>query len=131
MGYKFSPSSLKKLSECDSKLQDLFNEVLKTTDCIIVCGHRNQEDQDRAFQKGFSKVEFPNSKHNSLPSMAVDVMPYPLDWNARDRMVEFSKVVFEYANHLGIKVRWGGDFNGDGNLKNDPFVDMPHWELVD
>jgi len=33
------------------------------------------------------------------------------------------------ACEYGTKLRWGGDFNQDGNLNNDSFVDLPHWEL--
>lgn len=138
--YTFSPNSLKKLETCDERLQDVMHEVIQTEDCIILCGFRNQEDQTRAFDKGFSKTPWPKSKHNKLPkSEAVDVLPYPLDWRDRERMIAFSQVVYAAVEKLNrsekykndpIRIRWGGDFNQDGNLKNDSFVDMPHWELI-
>jgi hypothetical protein len=41
------------------------------------------------------------------------------------------KVVMETAQELGIKIRAGADFNQDGDLTNDKFVDLPHFELAD
>ena len=41
---KFSKKSKSKLETCDSKLQDLFNEVIMHFDCSILCGHRGEEE---------------------------------------------------------------------------------------
>ena len=43
---------------------------------MIVCGHRNKEDQNKAFAEGKSKLKWPKGKHNKLPSQAVDAAPY-------------------------------------------------------
>lgn len=34
------------------------------------------------------------------------------------------------AEKLGIKIRWGGDWNGDGYSLDHTFVDLPHIEYV-
>lgn len=128
---QFSSRSRKNLDSADPKLRQLFDEVIKAVDCSVLCGFRNEEDQGRAFDNGFSKVNWPNSKHNNYPSMAVDVVPFPLDWEDTRRFYFFAGYVKATADRLGINVRWGGDFNRDGNLHNDPFVDLPHWELID
>lgn len=128
---EFGERSKKALNSADPKLRLLFEEVVKTYDCAVICGFRNEEDQETAFVQGFSKVRYPNSKHNSYPSKAVDVVPWPIDWNDTKRFYEFGAIVIETAKKMGIKIRWGGDFNQDGNLKNDRFVDLPHWELVE
>ena len=117
----FSKSSQEKLSTCHEDLQKLFNEVIKDVDCTIVCGFRNQEDQDKAFADGFSKRKWPDGNHNKNPSLAVDVCPYPVDFAAIERFKVFSEVVKCKANELGIGVSWGGDWRG--------FVDYPHWEI--
>jgi hypothetical protein len=54
--------------------------------------------------------------------MAIDVVPYPVDWDNINAFYEFAGRVKQKADELGIKVRWGGDFDG--------FFDGPHWELV-
>ena len=125
----FSKSSLAKLETCHSDLQKLFKEVIKHYDCTVVCGHRGKEEQDEAVRSGHSKLNWPNSKHNQLLSLAADVVPYPVDWNDTKRFMHFAGFVMGIASQMGIKIRWGGDFNQDLNFKNDRFLDYPHFEL--
>lgn len=127
----FSGKSQERLSTCHPDLQKLFNEVIKHYDCTVVCGHRGKDEQDEAVRTGQSKLAWPHSKHNSLPSKAVDVVPFPVDWKDLNRFFFFAGIVFTVAKQMNIKVRWGGDFNSDFNFKNDRFIDMPHWELVE
>ena len=125
-----SKKSLERLGECDERIQKIIHEVIKHYDCTVTCGYRGKEEQEQAVREGKSKVHFPNSKHNTLPSKAIDVIPYPVDWNDTKRFMHFAGFVQGIAVSMGIKIRWGGDFNGDLNFKNDSFVDMPHFELV-
>ena len=67
-------------------MQELFNEVIKYFDCTLIQGHRGEEEQNKYFDEGKSKVRYPNGRHNARPSNAVDVVPYPIDWDATDRM---------------------------------------------
>lgn len=127
---KFSKSSDDKLNTCHPLLQTLFREVVKTYDCTIICGHRGEKEQNEAFEKGYSKLKFPKSKHNAMPSRAVDVMAYPIRWEDKSRHLHFAGYVHAVADKLGIKIRWGGNFDGDKNLDNG-FQDRPHFELVD
>jgi len=127
---KFSKSSDDKLNTCHPLLQTLFREVVKHYDCTIICGHRGEKEQNEAFENGYSKLKFPMSKHNSMPSMAVDVMPFPINWSDKSRHLHFAGYVHAVADKLGIKIRWGGNFDGDKNLDNG-FQDRPHFELVD
>ncbi len=119
--YKFSNRSKSNLNGCDAKLQILFEQVIEEFDCSVICGHRKRKEQNDAFLRGNSKLRFPHSKHNSKPSRAVDVVPYPIDWDNIDRFEELSVIVKRIAHELGIEVVWGGDW------KN--IVDMPHWEI--
>ena len=118
---KFSKRSLEQLSTCDQRLQDLFTKVLQEMDCTIIEGHRSREKQNRMVEEGKSKAKWPRSKHNTLPSKAVDVMPYPIDWNDMERLQEFASIVKKTAKRMNIKIKWGGDFKS--------FFDGPHWEL--
>lgn len=124
----FSKNSLKLLATCDEKLQTLMKEVIKDYDFTVICGTRGEADQDAAYKAGNSKLKFPNSKHNSNPSKAVDIAPYPIDWNNTQRFRDLAKVVLEKAEELGIKIRYGGDWNMNGK-QDDSFVDLPHFEL--
>jgi len=117
----FSMKSRERLLTCHPDLQRLFNEVIKVVDCTVICGHRTRAEQDKALREGRSLAQWPRSKHNGLPSLAVDVGPYPIDWTDHVRWDAFAVIVKGIAARLNIKVRWGGDFKR--------LVDKPHWEL--
>jgi len=57
-------------------LQCVLDLAIKSVDFAIVKGHRGQKEQDSLFDRGLSKVKFPNSKHNANPSLAADIYPY-------------------------------------------------------
>ena len=128
---RFGKTSRKRLKTCDEDLQVLFEEVVKYFDCSVIEGHRNEARQNKAFEDGNSKVKFPNGRHNSKPSKAVDVAPYPIDWEDRERMTYFAGFVKGIAYMMGIPIRWGGDWNNNTILKDNNFDDLPHFELRD
>jgi peptidoglycan LD-endopeptidase CwlK len=127
--YKYSKRSLSNLRGCDIRLQQIFVEVIKHQDCTILEGHRDKKKQTEVFNKGLSKLKFPHSKHNSYPSKAVDVVPYPIDWNNHKRFILFAGFVMGIAASLGIKIRWGGDWNRNKDPNDERFIDYPHFEL--
>jgi len=126
---KFSKKSLSKLETCDKRLQDLFLKVVKKFDCTILEGHRSKDRQNKLFDEGKSKLKYPKGKHNSLPSKAVDVAPYPIDWNDRERFTYFAGYVIGIAYQMGLKIRWGGDWDMDTQVKDNNFDDLPHFEI--
>lgn len=128
---KFGRTSRNNLSTCHPDLQRLFNEIIKYYDCSVLCGHRSKEEQDKAFHEGRSKVQWPNSKHNGMPSKAADVAPYPIDWNDTKRFYMFVGIVRGFAANMGINIRCGADWDGDMEVKDQNFHDLPHFELLD
>ena len=136
--YKFSKRSRDNLSTASENLQRLFNEVIKEIDCTVICGHRSPEEQFELYKKGRVNKDFKwivvdkskvvtnidgrakKSNHNYLPSRAVDVVPYPLDWNDISAFKKLGEVVKRKAKELDIKISWGGDWQ---TLK-----DYPHYE---
>lgn len=127
----FGKASQEKLATCDPRLQKVFNEVIRHFDCTVIEGHRGEAAQNKAFAEGKSKLKYPQSKHNKTPSLAADVLPYPIDWNDTNRMRYFAGFVVGIAATMGIKIRWGGDWNQNTELKDNSFNDLPHFELVD
>ena len=103
------------------------DSVIVDTDFSVICGHRGEKEQNEAYSTGNSKLKYPKSKHNSMPSMAVDIVPYPLDWKNIDSFkalaVEVKKVwdKIPTAEREGFDLSWGGDWK--------TFKDMPHYEL--
>lgn len=127
---RFSARSKQKLSTCHEDLQRVMNEVIKVWDCTILCGHRDEEAQTEVFLAGKSKVMWPNSKHNTSPSEAVDAAPYPIDWDDLERFRRFAFFVKGVATGMGVVVRIGADWDGDNDIHDQRFHDLPHIELV-
>lgn len=134
---RFSRTSLDRLATCHPDLQVLFERVVQHFDCTILEGNRGQAAQDAAFREGKSQLRYPHGKHNGLPSMAVDVAPYPIDWNDLSRFRYFAGYVQGVAEMLRLQgemehaVRWGGDWDQDTELKDNRFNDLVHFELVE
>lgn len=128
---KFSRRSKDNLAQCHPDLQRLFEDVIQYVDCTVLCGHRGRDEQEKAFEEGKSKARFGESPHNAYPSNAVDVVPYPIDWNDRERFAHFAGFVKGRGVALGVNVLWGGDWDNDGKTTDERFSDMPHYELVD
>lgn len=125
--YKLSNSSLMKLSTCDTRLQELFQEAIKYSpiDFGITEGHRGIEDQKKYYKEGKSKIDGVNQKgkHNSFPSLAVDIACYidgKITWDKEYYYAVYG-VVETIARQMSIPIRWGGNFKS--------FFDGCHFEL--
>lgn len=122
--YKWGKTSKNKLATCDKRLQDLANMMLSRSefDLTITCGYRGEQEQNEAFEKGKSRARFGQSKHNTFPSKAIDICPYPIDWNDKDRRwQEMALNAMWCAGKLGIEIVWGGNFK--------TISDKPHFEI--
>lgn len=108
----WSSSSRTNLNTVHFDLQLVFNRVLTLRDCSVITGHRNQIEQDRLFEMGpsITTKAWPDSRHNSMPSVAIDVCPYPPgDWSASDEAFrEFGQFVLGVAHGLSVELEWGG-----------------------
>jgi peptidoglycan L-alanyl-D-glutamate endopeptidase CwlK len=103
------------------------NEIMEVS---ILEGYRTPARQKELYDAGKSKVKAGGSKHNVMPSQAVDVAPYPLDWDDRGRFYIFAGVVKAIASKYGVKMRYGGDWDGDGRTTDQTFYDLGHFEIV-
>ena len=126
---RFGRKSKERLNTCDSKLQKVFNEVIKHVDCSVLEGHREKDRQNKLYEEGKTKVKYPNGRHNRQPSSAVDVTPYPVDWEDRERQTLFAGFVIGVASQMDINIRWGGDWDQDFQVIDNRFDDFPHFEL--
>ena len=130
----FSRSSKNARNTTNEALQVLFYEVVKHFDCKVTEGYRTVERQKDLVASGASKTM--NSRH--LDGNAVDVYPYPIripDPNSKSfgkdlaRFYYFGGFVKGMATAMGISIRWGGDWDGDTEVNDQSFDDLPHFEL--
>jgi hypothetical protein len=130
---KYSKRSQSRLDTCDERLRQVFEEVIKHWDCTILEGHRSKHLQNQYYNSvpQRSKIQWPNSKHNSTPSMAVDAVPYPIDWNDWNRFYAFSGFVVGIGAAMGITIRSGLDWDKDRDFNDQNFNDAPHFEVVE
>lgn len=126
---KFGHKSKANLKEVDKRLQKVLKEVIKIVDFSILEGHRNQATQDRYYKEGFSKKQYPHSKHNVYPSLAVDIMPWPTAFKDKRQFYYIAGVMFTIAKQQGVNLRWGGDWDGDRDFSDQTFDDLGHFEL--
>lgn len=103
--FKFGAKSLERLATCHPDLQRICHELIKEMDVTVLCGHRGEEEQNLAYRQGKSRLRWPLSAHNSIPSRAVDLAPYPIDWNDRPRFLRMQGRVRRIAEELGIELR--------------------------
>jgi len=132
------------LESVDHRLSDIIHvasEICKIP-MLITEGLRTLERQKKLVAEGRSKTL--NSKH--LTGLAVDIIPIidgkdvwsylngkPLDSRAKESFRCIRNSIFEAAETLNLRVRWGNDWDGDGiEVGPDPdesFEDWPHYEL--
>lgn len=140
MTFKFSDHSLLQLKTLHPDLQTICSYVIQRHDFRIDVGHRGESDQNEAFRAGKSKLKFPQSKHNSNPSHAMDLLPFVggkfIGWLELGQWRFFAGRVLGTADMLytmgeiGHRLRWGGDWDGDNDMRDNTFNDLPHFELL-
>ena len=137
--FRFSHISRQRLNTCHEDLIVLFNTVIRNYDCSILCGHRGELEQNEAFDNGYSQLRWPESKHNLIPSNAVDAVPYEMnhvDFN-KIQSAFFAGFVLGIANELyyagtiGHKIRCGIDWNLNNDINDTTFWDAGHFEIID
>ena len=124
---KFGKRSKDRLKGVNPKLVNILNELIKIMDVTIIEGLRTEARQNDLLAQGKSKTKY--SKH--LEGKAVDLAPYPIDWEDRERFHYMGGMLRGIAKQLNINIRWGGDWDSDGEIADNSFDDLVHVELLD
>lgn len=140
MNYYFGRESSERLATVHHVLQSICRRALSygVMDFSVTEGHRPAQMQQALYRQGRTTIDGINDqgKHNQVPSLAVDLLPFPPFvngvnvWNDHQRFHVLAGLMFAAAAEVGAKLRWGGDWDGDGNNKDSTFHDLPHFELV-
>ena len=131
---KYSEKSKGRLLTVKTPLQKVFNFVIDYFDNTISEGIRTLSKQRQYVQEGRSKTL--NSKH--LTGEAIDSYPYPIRMPKKGtksfikdlaRFYYYAGFVLGVAAAMGVKLRWGGDWDMDTEVNDQTFDDLPHFEL--
>ena len=95
--YKFGKTSRERLKGVNAKLVNVLNELIKIMDVTVIEGVRSRERQAELLEKGATKVKY--SRH--MEGKAVDIAPYPIDWNDRERFHYMGGMVRGIGNSMG------------------------------
>jgi len=125
--YKFGKRSRERLKGVDSKLVNVLNELIKIMDVTIIEGLRSKERQQELLAQGKTKTKY--SKH--ITGKAVDLAPYPIDWNDREMFHYMGGMLRGLGKAMNVNIRWGGDWDSDGDINDNKFDDLVHVEIKD
>jgi peptidoglycan L-alanyl-D-glutamate endopeptidase CwlK len=126
---------------------------LTTQDFMVLEGVRTEQRQRELYAQGRSAAKLIAAGVNpalSKPKMqvvtwtlksnhfvqndgfghAVDLVPYPVDWNTLSKFDAIADAMMQAADELGVKVRHGADWDMDGKRREKGESDNPHFELV-
>ena len=144
----FSSTSKERLSTCDPYIQKVLNIAISRSqiDFGIAQGKRSVEDQKKYFNEGKSKVNPDNYSKEELPlkgkhitddvytlAGAVDIYAYisgkGASWD-ENHLCYIAGVIMSIDAELENKLRWGGNWDMDGEIVSDQgFDDLPHFEM--
>lgn len=130
MSYKLGARSRSNLQGVHPDLVRVVERAIELTkqDFTVVQGLRTPAQQAENVKKGVSWTN--RSRH--LTGHAVDVVPYPVDWNDLNKFSVIRDAFFQAAHELDIPLRWGGDWNGNGDYRDEirrGVYDGGHFEL--
>ena len=119
MSYKLGKRSLQSLSGVHPDMVAVVKRAIEITevDFTVIEGIRNINRQRELYNAGKSTTM--NSRH--ITGHAVDMVPWPVDWNDLERFEVMSEAMKTAAKELDIPLVWGGDWKS--------FYDAPHFEL--
>lgn len=138
--FRFSERSRQRLQGVHPKMVAVVKRALQLSeqDFLVLEGVRTPARQAELYAQGRTKpgpkVTWTlKSNHFVNPKTgyghAVDLCPYPVDWNDTKKFDAIAKAMMQAANELDTPIRWGADWDRDGNPRERGESDSPHFEL--
>lgn len=139
MTYALGKQSLQRLAGVHPLLAATVALAIRrsTQDFMVLEGVRTPERQKELYAQGRSvpgqivtwTLTSNHFKQADGFGHAVDLVPYPVDWNTPAKFDAVQRAMFAAAEELGVKLRWGADWDRDGNPRERGEADSPHFEL--
>lgn len=134
MGFKLGKTSLARLKGVDETLVNVVKRAIEISevDFTVLEGVRTLERQRELYAQGRTapgKIVTWTMKSSHIEGKAVDLVPYPLDWNDLEKFNKIKDAMFQAAKELDVNLRWGADWDGDGNYREKGEYDSPHFEI--
>ena len=131
--FRFGARSQHRLRTCHPDIRRVMQRALSwgVIDFAILDGFRDEPRQTLYFETGKSKVQWPDGQHNVFPSNAVDIAPWvdgALPWEDSRYWYQLAGVIQAAAKAEGVDLRWGGDWDSDGDFDDQTFDDLGHFE---
>lgn len=148
-GFRFGKTSLARLETVDERLRAICHLALckSPIDFMVLEGRRTMQRQHELYGQGRTAAQLKavgvnpalakpsmqkvtwTLKSNHFTGRAVDLVPWPVDWNDASKFDRIAQSMFAAAEELGIDLRWGADWDQDGKPRERGETDSPHFEL--
>lgn len=140
MSFGLGRQSLDRLQGVHPKLVAIVKRAIQITsqDFMVLEGVRTLARQKELYAQGRTKpgkiVTWTlNSNHfvdkHTGYGHAVDLVPYPVDWNDLKKFDAVARAMMQAASELNTPIRWGADWDRDGKPRERGESDSPHFEL--
>lgn len=127
-------TSLARLIGVDETLVKVVKRAIEISevDFTVLEGVRTLARQRELYAQGRTapgKIVTWTMKSKHIEGKAVDLVPYPLDWNDLGKFDKIKHAMFQAAAEQGVSIRWGADWNGNGTPREKGEYDSPHFEI--
>ena len=136
MKFILSERSLERAKDVNPKLIDIILLAIKRTPIDFGVayqgGARTAEEQNQLFKEGYSKCDgyLILSKHQSGDAIDLNVFVGAKVVENKEMLCVIAGIMFACANELNVQIRWGLDWDKDGDIRDNTFNDMYHFEIV-
>lgn len=128
-----------RLADVDPRLAAVVRDAALRTrqKFMVVEGRRTLARQQELYAQGRTKpgkVVTWTMKSKHIEGLAVDLAPLDesgaIPWGDFAAFKEIARAIFEAAQVLEYRIRWGADWDQDGNQRERGETDSPHFELA-
>lgn len=141
----FGRRSEQNLRFVDPRLLRVARQAIEIYNFTVLEGARTEERQRYLISIGASALKDPTRSKHVIPgwdgrgdpaftAKAIDVAPWHsvpprIRWKDHAAFHVLAGVMLACAHREGVCLRWGGDWDGDGDTLDQTFNDLGHFEL--